>query len=168
MYIAVYEFFKDQGSIIAGVLALFAGFLAYRAGLAQVTETKRAGRQRKWAYTAMASLEAKRIQAEAEKQKKYAVDANPREENIDTRYILSRIEMQEILRSEWEQPGMLEPDTASSVHNLINAVYEFNIEIAQRDKIFRGTALSLLAEIASKAECASKLLHNCHTKIDPS
>jgi hypothetical protein len=64
----------------------------------------------------MASLEAKRIQAEAEKQKKYAVDANPREENIDTRYILSRIEIQEILSSEWEQPGMLEPDTASSVH----------------------------------------------------
>lgn len=37
---ALFEFFKDQGSIIAGVLALIAGILAYRAGRIQATETR--------------------------------------------------------------------------------------------------------------------------------
>jgi hypothetical protein len=37
-----YEFFRDQGSIIAGVLALIAGILAYRAGCVQATETRQA------------------------------------------------------------------------------------------------------------------------------
>jgi hypothetical protein len=35
MYNAVYEFFKDQGSVIAGLLALLAGWLLYRAGSLQ-------------------------------------------------------------------------------------------------------------------------------------
>jgi hypothetical protein len=37
---AVYEFFRDQGSIIAGLLALLAGVLAYWAGRSQATETR--------------------------------------------------------------------------------------------------------------------------------
>jgi hypothetical protein len=35
----LYEFLRDQGSLIAGVLALIAGFLAYRAGVAQAKAT---------------------------------------------------------------------------------------------------------------------------------
>jgi hypothetical protein len=167
MYRALYEFFRDQGSIIAGLLALLAGYLAYRAGRAQVVETKRAARRRQWAYTAMAALEATRIKAEAERQKQYVSDTNPEKENVESRYILWRIEMQ-VLRSEWEQPGLLGPDAASAVHYLINAVDEFNVVIAPRNSIFRGTVLSLLAEIVSKAECAANVLRDCHARIDPS
>jgi len=39
---ALYNFFRDQGSIIAGVLALIAGWIAYRAGHVQATATKNA------------------------------------------------------------------------------------------------------------------------------
>ena len=38
----LYEFFRDQGSIIAGLLALLAGLLAYRAGRVQAMETRQA------------------------------------------------------------------------------------------------------------------------------
>jgi hypothetical protein len=39
-YCAVYEFTNDQGSIIAGLLALLAGGLAYWAGSSQATATR--------------------------------------------------------------------------------------------------------------------------------
>ncbi len=42
MHTALYEFFRDQGSIIAGLLALIAGVLAYRAGLLQARATRTA------------------------------------------------------------------------------------------------------------------------------
>ena len=35
----LYEFLRDQGSLIAGVLALIAGILAYRAGVTQAKAT---------------------------------------------------------------------------------------------------------------------------------
>jgi hypothetical protein len=35
MHSCLYEFFRDQGSIIAGLLALAAGILAYLAGISQ-------------------------------------------------------------------------------------------------------------------------------------
>jgi hypothetical protein len=106
----------------------------------------------------MATLEAKRIQAEAKRQERLVADANPEEENVEIRYILSRIEIREVLRSEWEQLGLLEPKTASAIYTLINAVDGFNLIMAPRDEVFKGTALQLLAEIDAKAECASKLL----------
>jgi hypothetical protein len=39
MHIPLYEFFRDQGSIIAGILALLAGLVAYRAGKLQARAT---------------------------------------------------------------------------------------------------------------------------------
>jgi hypothetical protein len=44
MHCVLYEFFRDQGSIIAGVLALIAGVIAYRAGRTQATETRKAAK----------------------------------------------------------------------------------------------------------------------------
>ena len=44
MHSALYEFFRDQGSIIAGLLALIAGLLAYRAGGVQATATRQAAK----------------------------------------------------------------------------------------------------------------------------
>jgi hypothetical protein len=40
MHSCVYEFFRDQGSIIAGLLALAAGILAYRAGISQARSVR--------------------------------------------------------------------------------------------------------------------------------
>jgi hypothetical protein len=167
MHCALYEFFRDQGSSIARLFALLAGCLVYKAGRAQVAEAKRTARQRQWAYTAVAALEVTRVKAEAERQKQYVSDTNPEEENIESQYILQRIGMQ-ILKSEWEQPGLLGPDAASAIHYLINAVDEFNRFIAPRDNPSKFSTVSLLREIISKAESASKVLHKCHAEIDPS
>jgi hypothetical protein len=35
-----YDFFRDQGSMIAGLLALIAGVLAYKAGRVQAAQTR--------------------------------------------------------------------------------------------------------------------------------
>jgi hypothetical protein len=48
MYSCLYEFFRDQGSLIAGVLALIAGVIAYYAGVIQA-RTAREGVDRQLA-----------------------------------------------------------------------------------------------------------------------
>lgn len=42
MHSYLYEFFRDQGSLIAGALALIAGIIAYRAGVTQAKATTEA------------------------------------------------------------------------------------------------------------------------------
>jgi hypothetical protein len=41
----VYDFFRDQGSFLAGIVALIAGVLAYLAGYIQASATRKAADQ---------------------------------------------------------------------------------------------------------------------------
>jgi hypothetical protein len=91
--------------------------------------------------------EAKRILAEAKRQIKFVNQTNPEEENVDVQYVLSRIDIREVLRSEWEQLGSLEPNVASATHNLINAVDNFNVVITPRDELLKDRLSHYLVKL---------------------
>ena len=71
------------------------------------------------------------------------------------RYGLIRIDILNVLSAEWEQLGVMTPETAFAVYHLIDAVDQFNATIAPREALFKGAARSLLHQIAAKAKNAS-------------
>jgi hypothetical protein len=101
-----YALFYSWQTLIAGLIAILAAIIAYRGSLMQVNETRRAALGRKRAYTAMAALEAQVIEVEASRQQNEVMKAD--EEHLEIRYTLSRIEIREVLRAEWEQLGSLD------------------------------------------------------------
>jgi hypothetical protein len=168
-----YKLLTDWGSLIGGLLALGAGIAAYVAGTKQARATREAAdRQikaderreqgRRQAYAAMGALEAQRIAAEAKRQIADVVSAvkEKQDPHIEVRYALSRIEVREVFRSEWEQLGSIEPGAAFSVYHLIDSIDRFNSLIAPREEIYAGAAQEFLSEIISKAGDASRRLTN--------
>ena len=142
MHNPVYEFFRDQGSIIAGVLALAAGIMAYigaiKAANRQVAvlkdQVEDARRERrltdkrrlsviKWALRA----EGTRLHATVLALRGRALPSAPQAAARRRQQLL--IDSSPLLRGEWDEISLLDDQTRARLEEVAGILDEYNLRI---------------------------------------
>jgi hypothetical protein len=172
MHGCVYEFFRDQGSLIAGLLALAAGIIAYigaiKSANRQVTAlkdqiedaqtTRRLADERrlsvvKWAMRA----EGTRLDAAVFALRDNALPSAPQPAERLTEQLV--IESSPLLRGEREEMALLDDQTRDALQKVAGIVAEYNSRIETANVVGRGPLIDqgILALVDHLAEAVQEL-----------